>query len=302
MRKEVRSVAKVKISKENKIKTPLVGNIMFVFLCIYALCLLFPYLFALITSFRTMGDISADILHVSSFTFDNFLKVFTEFNYPVTLSDGSAGAYFFDGLLVNTILFAVGGAFCAALIPCIVGYCCARYKYKFSTFIEMMVYVLMAVPIVGSTASEIQVTQKIGIYDSIPGMWFMKCSFIGMYFLLFHATFRTIPKDYEEAAYMDGAGPFAIFFKIMLPLGKSLFFTAFILQFVALWSDYSAPLYFMPSHPTLALSLLEFSKSSSTSTAMQLAACVLLCIPTVTVFTIFTDKFTTNMQAGGIKG
>ncbi len=295
-------MAKVKTSKKNKIKTPLVGNIMFVFLMIYALLLLFPYIFALITSVRTMSDISGDIIHVSSFTLENYMKVFTEFNYPVTMSDGSAGAYYFDGLLVNSVLYAVGGAFCASMIPCIVGYCCARYKYKFSTFIELMVYVLMAVPIVGSTASEIQVTQKIGIYDSIPGMWFMKCGFIGMYFLLFHATFKTIPKDYEEAAYMDGAGPFAIFFKIMLPLGKSLFFTAFILQFVALWSDYSAPMYFLPSHPTLALSLLEFSKSSTTSTAMQLAACVLLCIPTVTIFTIFTDKFTTNMQAGGIKG
>ena len=165
-----------------------------------------------------------------------------------------------------------------------------------------MVYVLMALPIVGTTVSEIQMTQNLGIYNTIPGMWFLKFGFTGMYTLIFHAMFKGLPNEYVEAAYMDGAGNFSIFRRIMLPLAMNTMSVVFILTFVAFWSDYTTPLYFLPDHPTLALSLLNFTELSSTTETMQMAACVLLCIPSLILFASFTEKFTNNLQVGGIKG
>ena len=117
-----------------------------------------------------------------------------------------------------------------------------------------------------------------------------------MYFLIYHAAFQSIPQDYAEAAYMDGAGTFTIFFKIMFPMVKNIVTLAMVLQFVGLWSDYSGALYFMPSHPTLSLALLNFSSLSKTSATMQMAACVLLCIPSMLLYAKFSDKFTNNLH------
>lgn len=276
--------------------------VMLVLLGIYAICLMYPYVLALFSSFKSMSDFTDNMFGFAELTIENYVRVFTEFVYPVTLKDGSAGYFDFWGLVLNSFLYAFGGAVCLAIVPCVVAYCCAKFPYKFSGFIESMVYVLMVIPIVGSTPSEIQMAQTLGIYDSIPGMWFMKCSFLGMYFLIYHAQFRSMPSDYAEAAYMDGAGNFSIFFKIYFPMVRNTVMLIVVLQFVGLWSDYMGPLYFMPSNPTLSLALLNFSSLSSTSATMQLAACVLTCIPGLLLFAKFSDMFTNNLQMGGIKG
>lgn len=273
-----------------------------VFLVIYAALLLYPYLLALNSAFREWGDFTDNIFGFSRLTLRNFVSVFKEFNYPVTLADGTPGAFYFDGLLINSALFAVGCAAAATLCPCIVGYATAKFPYKFSSFLVSMIYVLIGLPIVGTTVSEIEMTTNLGIYNTIPGMWFLKFGFIGMYTLVFHSTFKSMPNEYVEAAYMDGAGNWQIMTRLMMPLAKSTMFLVFILSFVGLWSDYATPMYFLPSYPTLSLSLLNFAELSGTTETMQMAACVLLCIPTLILFIAFTDKFTENLQIGGIKG
>lgn len=296
-------MAKAKKTDDRKVnKMNVFAYGMLVFLVIYAVCLVYPYFLALISSFKTMSDFTDNMFAFTAPTLDNYKRVFTEFIYPVTLSDGSAGYYDFFGLAVNSFTYALGGALCLAIAPCITSYCVARFPYFFSKVVMTVVYVCMAIPIVGSTASEIQMTHTLGIYDTIPGIWFMKFSFLGMYFLIYHAAFKSVPEDYAEAAYMDGAGNFTIFFRIMFPMVTNIFSLVVILQFVALWSDYTGPLYFLPSNPTLSLALLNFSESSNTSATMQMAACVLLCIPSLLLFAKFNDKFTNNTQMGGIKG
>ncbi len=287
---------------QKKKKTPFAAKVIFVFLIIYAALLLYPYLLAVNSSFRDWGAFTDNIFGFSKWTLDNFKKVFKEFNYPITMSDGTPGAFFFDGLLTNSFLYALGCAAAATLCPCIVGYCTAKFPYKFSKFIISMIYVLIGLPIVGTTVSEIQMTQKIGVYNTIPGMWFLKFGFAGLYTLIFHAMYKSIPNEYVEAAYMDGAGNMQIFTRVMLPLSKSTMSLVFILSFVGFWSDYTTPMYFLPSHPTLSLALLNFSELSGTTETMQMAACVLLCIPSLILFACFTEKFTENLQVGGIKG
>lgn len=288
--------------KKQKMKTPLGAKILGACIIFYALLLLYPNLLALNAAFRDWGDFVDNIFGVSRLTFENFKQVFTEFNYPVSLADGRTGAYFFDGLLINTLLYAIGCALATAICPCIVGYCTAKFPYKFSEFVIALIYVLMGLPIVGATASEIQMTQNIGVYDTMPGMWFLKFSFHGIYTLLFHSTFKSMSNEYMEAARMDGAGNWQIFSRIMFPMAKSTFSVILLLAFTSYWSDYTTPMYFMPSRPTLALTLLNFSELSGTTETMQMAACVLLALPGVILFICFKEKFMANLQVGGVKG
>lgn len=288
--------------RKNKIKTPFGAKIICVFLVIYASAILYPYLLAINSAFRDWGSFTDNIFGISKWTLDNFKQVFVQFNYPVTMPDGTPGAFYFDGLLFNSALYSLGCAAAASICPCIVGYCTAKFPYKFSRFIISMIYVLMGLPIVGTTVSEIQMSQTIGVYNTIPGMWFLKFGFVGLYTLLFHSMYKSLPNEYVEAAYMDGAGNMQIFTRIMVPMGMPTMSVVFILSFVNFWSDYTTPMYFLPSYPTLSLSLLNFAELSSTTETMQMAACVLLCIPSLVLFASFTEKFTENLQVGGIKG
>lgn len=284
------------------IREPKGAKVIFVFLVIYAVMLLFPYTVALNGAFREWGSFTDNIFALKDFTLDNFKRIFTEFTYPVTMPDGTPGLYYFGGLLLNSVLYAVGCAAASATCPLIVGYCTARFPNKFSKFLINLVYVLIALPIVGKIGSEIEMTQKLGIYNSVPGMWFLKFHFLGMYTLIYHANFKTMAKEYFEAAYIDGAGNFTIFFKIMLPLVSKTWTICFLLNFISFWSNYSDALYFLPDTPTLALALLNFNKLPGTSETMQLAAAFMIAVPSLTLFALFKDKFVTNIQTGGIKG
>lgn len=271
-------------------------------LLFYACCLMYPYFLALLSSFKTLRNYTDHFFTVTELTLDNFKKVLTGFVYPITLKNGGSGYYDFLGLTVNSFLYAAGGALGLTVTPCIVAYCCQKYPYKFSKFIEALIYVVMIVPIIGNTASSIQMTQNVGMYDTMWGHWVMKCSFLGIYFLVYHAAFEGIPNDYMEAVYMDGGGHFTIFFRIMLPLVSKQMLTVFILQFVALWSDYMGVLYYLPSTPTLSVALLNFSSLASTTAPMQLAACMLTCLPGLLLFAKFSDQFMGSLQMGGVKG
>jgi ABC-type glycerol-3-phosphate transport system permease component len=203
---------------------------------------------------------------------------------------------------MNSLLVAILAATASATCPLIVGYCTAMYDYKFSRFVIAGIYVLMAMPIVGSLPSEIKMMQNIGLYNKLPGVFFLKFTFCGMYCLIYNSSFKSVPKDFVEAAKIDGASDFMIFRKVMFPLVSNTFTIAFILSFVSYWADYSTVLYFMPSHPTLSLALLNFNSLSGTTETMQLAAALLLCIPSMLVFSIFSKNLTKNLQMGGIKG
>lgn len=291
--------------KENEMKNHKMNTfswIMLAMMIIYAVALLIPYIFALIISFKDLGDFADNMFGISMPTLDNYRKVMEEFTYPVVLSDGSSGYYDFWGMVLNSFLVAIGCAFCMTMVPCVVAYCAAKFDFAICKGLTPLVYIIMAVPIVGTTAASIQMTHQIGIYDTIPGTWFLKCSFLGLNYLLYLGNFQSIPSDYAEAAYMDGAGNYIIFFRIMFPMVRNLFNLQMILGFVQIWSDYSMPLYYLPSKPTLSLAMLNFSSTAGASVTMQMAGCVLLCLPNLILFVLFKDKFMGNMQMGGIKG
>lgn len=290
---------------ENQLKTHKMNSfsrVLLVFMVIYAVLLLLPYVFALISSFKELGDFADHMFGLTKPTLDNYKLVMERFTYPVVKADGSAGYYDFWGMVYNSFIVAAGGAFCATMVPCITAYCAAKFDFAIGKILTTIVYLTMSIPIIGTTAASIQMTHMIGMHDTIIGTWFLKCSFLGMNYLLYYGNFKSIPSDYTQAAYMDGAGNFTIFFRIMFPMVRNLFNLQMILGFVQIWSDYSMPMYYLPSKPTLSLAMLNFSSLSATSVTMQLAGCMVLSLPNIVLFVLFKEKFMGNIQMGGIKG
>jgi ABC-type glycerol-3-phosphate transport system permease component len=172
-------------------------------------------------------------------------------------------------------------------------------------WIHSFVIIAMILPIVGSGPSGIQMIKSLGLYDSIFGFYFVKFSFMGLYFLLFHATFKNLSWGYAEAAIIDGASEWTVMVKIMFPLVSSTFGVIMLLFFIGYWNDYMTPLLYLPSYPTIAVGLYKFYSAPGQQTGlipMQLTGCMLVMIPILIIFIIFRNKIMSNVAIGGLKG
>ena len=289
-----------------KKKLGVLSSVIFAFLIIHFLVLLVVIGWGLCSSFK---DYFGDFLHnVSGFpkkwTLDNYKRAFSEFSYKIISERGTKTVGIFT-MYFNTILYSLGGAFFAALVPCLTAYIVTKFKFKFLNIYYYIVIFCMVMPIVGSLPAEINMSQTVGFYDHIWGLWLMRGNFLGVYFLVFYAKWKTVSTTYIEAAEIDGANNFQIMLRIMLPLVKNVFFTVMLIQFIAAWNDYQVPLVYLPSYPTLSMWLFKFSLSSGTELStvpMKVTGCMLLFIPIFLVFVVFNKRLLGNLTMGGIKG
>ena len=211
-------------------------------------------------------------------------------------------------MFLNSIVYAVGCAFCATLVPCLVAYVTAKYKFRFNDVVYGIVIFAMVTPIVGNQPSSIQMAKRFGFFDSHIGLWFMSATFLGTYYLVFHAIFKGLSWEYAEAAFMDGASHTSVMFRVMFPLVKTTFFVVMLMNFIAYWNDYQRPWIYLPNHPTAAVGI-QFCVGGSgmdnkyaAGIPVMLAGGMIMLLPVMTAFIVFRDKFVGNLTVGGIKG
>ena len=208
------------------------------------------------------------------------------------------------GQTINTLLYAVGGGLSTTIACCIVSYLVAKFDFRLSKIVYTTVLVTMVIPIIGSTPAYMLFMRQTNLYDTWVGEYISKFSFLGLYFLVFHGVFSGISPEYSEAATIDGANEYQIFFRIMIPLVVPTFYTVFLIQFINYWNDYTTALLFMPTHPTLAYGVYYLSVSNEqglSSAPMRMVACVILAVPLTAVFVAFRNKVMGNVTMGGVK-
>ena len=251
--------------KERKAELSPLTIIMLVVLCLYCLMMFILVAWALLKSTQHFLDETDNpiipkiymwvkdpmymyqyykegVTNIDSTSFANYVWIIKNFevtkNVMNSQGEMSKTTIGFGRMLLNTILYAGGGAFVNALVQCITAYLCARYAFKLSGVVYGAVIFAMVLPVVGSLPSEVAMARSLGLYDKIWGVWIMRANFLGMYFLVFHEMFKALPASYSEAATIDGASDWQILWKIGLPLAKNTFFTILLLNFVTLWNDY----------------------------------------------------------------
>lgn len=293
------------MKQANKQKTPLFAIIVLVVLIVYMISLILPMVWALYTSVKGVIDFQIDsIFPMLPLDFEPYVKAFNSFVMLVDDGKGGTMNVAFEGMMFNSLFYSLGCALIQTSVICVTAYTTSRFNFKFDKVIYNTVIITMILPIVGSLPSELRMARLFGLYDKLYGMFVMKAHFLGMYYLVFHAMFRGIPKDYDEAAYIDGADNFSIFFKIILPLASGTFLTIALINFIGYWNDYTTPLVYMPNHPTVAYGLYEFVQSpvgDRVHKPVKLAACMLVFIPNFAMFLIFRNKLIGNISMGGLK-
>ena len=274
------------------------------FLLVYSVSLLFMIAWGAMTSFKSVNNYDIDSVGIpTEFTFDNYSNVIANLPYKIVMY-GKQIEVGFGMQLYNTLITVILGSLIATLSPCIMAYCTAIYKCKLSSIIYWIVLTTMMLPIVSGYASEMQLVRAIGMYDNLYLFLIFKLSFLGTYFLIFHAAFSGIGKDYFEAAKIDGANDFVICFRIILPLVRNMFFTIYLLRFILFWNDYQSPLLYLPTHPTLSLGAYNLRTNTSSDVAgapAQMAICMIMLLPLLVLFVAFRNMIMGNISMGGVK-
>lgn len=293
-----------KIKKQPK-PTNWVYIVILCFLVLFVLFMLVPAVWTVMSSFKSVDEWEWDNNYFGfpkEFSFGNYVSAYKYFN--VRTETGGRQVFIPEQFLYS-LLYAGGCAVMSTLTPCIVAYAVARLHNKFGKVIYTIVIVAMALPIVGSLPSELQMARITGLYGHIWGQWIMKMNFLGVYFLVFHAQFRAIPMDYTEAAEIDGASNFSIMAKVIMPLAWGSVSAVLLLNFITYWNDYQIPMIYIKDYPVLAYGMFSFYQSTETaiqSVPVKLAGILLMAIPIIIMFAVFNKKLMVNLSVGGIKG
>ena len=276
-----------------------------IILCAYVLTVVGSLLWALGVTLKKYPDFVGNPLGFpKQIIFDNWIEAVKTFKAQVQVNNLPKD-YYIEWMLLFSLIYAVGCSFAATVTACVSAYLTAKYKFKFSKIVYLVVIVAMILPIVGALPSEIQMLRFLGLYDTYIGIFIMKANFLGMYFLVFYATFKSLSWTYAESAFMDGAGHFTVMIRIMLPLVKTTFLAVFLLNFIVFWNDYQGPMLYLPSKPTMAFGLfyMRFANTSDFGREpMQITGCMLVALPVIILFCIFQKQLVGNLTVGGIKG
>ena len=282
----------------------------FVLLTIYTVVLFTPIIWSIIASFMDNTDFNNFFGTLKAYkkpikyTFDNFVYAWN--NVTVTPTTATDSIFMIPDLLVNSVLYSFGCASAFTICPVIVAYATSRFKYGFSKIVYGFVIVTMALPIVGSMASEIRMLYNLGIHDTFPSIFIMRFNFLSIYFLILHAQFSSLPMDYTEAAKIDGASNFRIMMQVIIPQSLNTIVTVFVLSFITYWNDYQIPLLYLPSYPTAAYGIYDFvvlnAANEGAYAPTQLAATLIMTLPIIIVFIIANKRIRVSVAMGGIKG
>ncbi len=223
-------------------------------------------------------------------------------NYAELSRHLKVGKTDFWGMLGNSVYFSVFGAFFATMCTAMTAYVTSKYKFKGSEFYFLASLVMMVLPIYGTGGSMYLLLDRLNILDS-PLMIITSMGGLGVNYMYFHAFFQNVSWSYAEAAQLDGASDWTIFFRVMLPQAMPMFGAIFLLIWMSEWNNYSSALLYLPNMPTLAVGIFLFQQDMTSSARLDIlyAGCFLTCIPPLVLFICFNKVLMNNVSLGGIK-
>lgn len=252
-----------------------------------------PFLFIFLTAAKTRQDAAG-----LTFTlpgewrlWENFMDVIQARNYMLML------AYF------NSILITVVSVVFLVLFGAMVGYVLQRRDSRWNKLIYALTLTGLMIP--PAVVPTIWVLQSIGLFKTISGMILIQIAYgLAFTILLFRSFIATIPRDLDEAAIIDGAKPWQIFFRVILPLLKPVTVTVIVVQSITIFNDFTNPLYYLPGREnvTVQLTLYNFQGQFQTQFNLLFMNILLVTIPPLIVFIFFNRQIVAGMTAGAVKG
>jgi raffinose/stachyose/melibiose transport system permease protein len=253
-----------------------------------------PFIFVVLTALKDRRESARRELSWPSngiHLWDNLVEVVTTRDYVLLTA------------FVNSTILTVVGVTLLVVLGAMVGYVLQRRRTIWTPIVNFMVLAGLIIP--PAVVPTIWTLQGLNLFKTMQGMILIEVAY-GLSFtvLLFQAFFATIPRELDEAAIMDGAGPLRVFFQIMLPLLRPVVVTVIVVQSVAIFNDFTNPLYYLPGREnvTVQLTLFNFQSQFNTQFNLLFTNILLITIPPLIVFLFFNRQIVAGLTAGAIKG
>ena len=192
---------------------------------------------------------------------------------------------------INSTVLTVASVAIMVVFAAMVGYILQRRRSRWNHVINVFVLAGLIVP--PAVVPTIWVLQGIGLFKTMPGMILIEATFgLSFCILLFRAFISTIPRELDEAAVIDGAGPLRLFFTVVMPLLKPVAITVIVVQSVAVFNDFTGPLYFLPgdANATVQLTLYNFQSQSLSQWNLLFMNILLITIPPLVMYIFFNRQ------------
>ena len=270
--------------------------VVFALFVIYAATLLFPFCWCLLNSFKSRGDFNFNIWGLpEEWVFENWVNCFNLSYNGVNIL----------GMFGNSLIYMVGCTTVSMLSCSVTAYVLSKYQFRGRSAFNTTAIVLMMIPSMGSMAATYRLYHTLGFYNTYWGIIVTSCGGFGMGFVLLYGFFKNLSWAYAEAALVDGAGHFRIFFQIMLPQALPALGAVGIMQCIGIWNDYFTIYMYAPDKVTIALGLQNLVTANDygkVSYPELFSVMIISIIPVVAVFAIFQKTIMENTVSGGIKG
>jgi raffinose/stachyose/melibiose transport system permease protein len=252
-----------------------------------------PFAFIALTAVKDRQQ-SADL----DFAWPNQFQVVQNFIDVVKARD-----YMLVIAFINSTILTVASVAGMVVLAAMAGFVLQRRKSRWNPFINFLVLSGLIIP--PAVVPTIWVLQKLGLFRTMSGLILIEIAFgLSFCILLFRAFVSTIPRELDEAAIIDGAGPLRLFFGVIFPLLRSVIITVIVVQSVAVFNDFVNPLYFLPGdqNATVQLTLYNFQSQFSTQYNLLFMNILLITIPPLIMFLFFNRKIVAGMTSGAVKG
>ena len=204
---------------------------------------------------------------------------------------------------INSIVLTVASVTVMVVLGSMVAFVLQRRLTRWTGFINFLVLAGLIMP--PAIVPTIWVLQRVGLFATMPGLILVEVAFgLSFTILLFRAFISTIPRELDEAAILDGAGPLRLFFRVILPLLRPVLVTVVLVQSVNVFNDFQTPLYFLPGDAgaTVQLTLFNYQSQTTSSYNLLFMDILLITIPPLVLYLFFNRQIVAGMTAGAVKG
>ncbi|WP_308433109.1 carbohydrate ABC transporter permease [Pseudolysinimonas yzui] len=251
-----------------------------------------PFIFIIVTAVK--GPQEASLLE---FTWPSEIRLWDNVVEVIQARD-----YMLLTAFINSTLLTVASVAGMVILGAMAAWVAERRQGRWGRVIDFVVLSGLIIP--PAVVPTIWVMQELGIFKTLHGLILIEIAF-GLSFavLLFRAFISTVPRELDEAALLDGAGPIRLFFQVVFPLLRPVIVTVIVVQSVAVFNDFTNPLYFLPgdANATVQLTLFNFQSQFKTEWNLLFMNILLITIPPLVMFILFNRQIVAGMT-GALKG
>lgn len=264
-----------------------IATIVFTLYCLIAVILIGNMI---VSSFKTKHDLLFNTFGLpTKITFENYRQVLIE-----------------DSLyrnFLNSIILTMCSILSLVFISSMTAYGLARYRFKGRNVLELYFLLGLMFPIQIAILPLFIIMRTLSLTNTFLGMVLLYTANMSFSLFIFTQFFKELPTALHESAIIDGAGEFAIYWRIMMPISKPVLFTVMTVSFVQIWNDFYLPLVFLTKRSlhTLTLAIYQYLANFLAYWNFVFAAATLALIPVIIIFLVFSNQIISGLAAGSIK-